>query len=261
MNVSYGKIVVTVIASEKDWEMKLIGIIKQQLFLYLYRVIPFIFVSLFVFGGNSQGSYALEPVTIFICASQETGFQGDIFIPLRFLQSKEIKDELDLTDAQVIKINDLINTTDSVVFKPYAKHSFRSVDFGEIRRQLDEARRMVVEILRPNQMALLKSNLFLRYGLWSISRRDMRDLLHVSKMQAVKIDEIRARMLGRIYADPEIHDRGSSDELCRLVIVNNEKTESILAEGEQSVLEILTAKQREALNKLKEKPTKTSALK
>jgi hypothetical protein len=241
--------------------MTYLRFIKQNIFSFSYQIVSVIsiIISVFVFDCNSLGSSAPEPVTIFICASQETGFQGDIFIPLQILQLKETKDELGFTDAQITKINDLIDTTDSIVFKPYANHSFHSVDFDEIRRQLDEARRMVVEILKPDQMARLKANIYQRYGLWSISKRDMRDLLRVTKMQAVKIDEIRARMLSRIYTDPEIHDKGNSDESCRMVIVNNEKTETILAEGEQSVFKILTEKQKEALNKLKGKLTKTSA--
>jgi len=240
--------------------MTSLRMIKQKKLSISSLIIPVIFISLllFVFNCNSHGSSASEPVTIFICSSPETGYEGDIFIPLQILQLKETKDELGFTDAQITKINDLIDTTNSVVFKPYANHRFHSVAFDEIRRQLDEARRMVVEILKPDQMARLKGNLYLRYGLWSISKRDMRDLLRVTKMQAIKIDEIRARMLSRIYAAPEIHGKGSSDESCRMVFVNNEKTEKILAESERSILDLFTEEQNEALNKLKEKAVKTS---
>jgi hypothetical protein len=251
---------VTVIASLKDWEMTSFRLIKQKKHSFSVRIIPVIsiFISVFVFISNSQGSSALEPVTVFICTSQETGFEGDIFVPLQILQLKETKDELGFTDAQNNKINDLIDTTNSVVFKPYSNHSFHSVDFDEIRRQLDEARRMVVEILKPDQMARLKADIYQRYGLWSISKRDMRDLLHVTKLQTLKIEAIRTRMLGSIYAIPENRDKGSSDESCRMVFVNNEKTEKILAENERSILDLFTAEQREALNKLKYKATKIS---
>jgi Spy/CpxP family protein refolding chaperone len=240
--------------------MTSLSLIKQKKLSVSVRIIPAIsiFISVFVFDCNSQGSSPPEPVTIFICASQETGFQGEIFIPLQFLQHKETIDGLKLTDAQKGRINELINTTDSVVFKTYAKPGFHPTDFDEIRRQLDEARRVVMEILRPDQMARLKGNLFLRYGLRSLTKRDMRDLLHVTKMQTVKIDEIRARMLSKIYDSSEILEKGSSDESCRMIVVNDSKTEKILADAELSVLNILTPEQREALNQLKEQSIKTS---
>jgi len=239
--------------------MSLLRFIKQKKFSFSYQIVSVIsiVISVFVFDSSSQGSSSPEPVTIFICTSQDTGLEGEIFIPLQFLQLKETKEELKVTDAQMTKINDLINTTNSVVFEPYAKQSIHSVAFEEIRRQLDEARRMIVEILRPDQMARLKGKLFLQYGLWSLTRRDMRDLLHVTKMQTVKIGEIRAQMLSRIYAYAEINDRASSDKTCRMIVVNNKK-ETILADSELSVLHILTAEQREALNKLKEKSARNS---
>jgi hypothetical protein len=239
--------------------MTSLRLIKQKKLLFSVRILPVIsiFISVFVFNCNSQGSSAPEPVTIFICTPQDTSIEGEIFVPLQFLQLKETKEDLKLTDAQNSKINELINTTNSVIFKQYAEQGFHSTDFDEIRRQLDEARRMVVEILRPDQMARLKANIYQRYGLWSIPKRDMRDLLHVTKMQAVKIDEIRAQMLSRIYASAEILDKASSNKSCRMVVVNN-TTETILADSESSVLNIFTPEQREALNKLKEQSTITS---
>jgi hypothetical protein len=241
------------------WIMIFLRFINNNMHSFSHLILPVItfFISVFVFEHNSEGSSVPEPVTIFVCASQEIGIEGEIFIPIQFLQLREIEDELGITDAQLTKINELIKTTKSEVFEPYAKRNFHSVAFDEIRRQLDEARRMIVEIMRPDQMASLKSLIFLRYGLWSLTKRDMRDILHVTKIQTVKIDEIRARMLSRIYASAEIHDRGSSDKTCRMIVVNN-KTEMILADSEQSVLKTFTTEQRETLNKLREKSSKTS---
>ena len=212
------------------------------------------FFGLLVAAGpcRAESGAQLEPLSMIFCASENIGFEGEILVPLDFLQRKQLKDELSLSKIQAEKFSDMVEKTKSAFRQERAGSDTRE----RVAREVDEARRRVVDILKTPQIERLKGIMLQLYGIWTVSTRDMRESLHLTTDQEFQLDEIRAGMFSRINETLENPVKGGSADGCRIATADTDRRKAIVREGEQSIMNVLSTEQRKALDGMKGRPFK-----
>lgn len=204
------------------------------------------------------------PMTILYCSSDEIGFTGDIYTPIQFSRDKEIADELGLTDLQMERLKEadeqfnagLKDWLASLRPQPDQKGLDPSDLNKEAGKLIQDSRKKVAEILKPDQLRRVRNVWLQLYGLWIISGQDLQELLRLSITQEKKIDQIRAQMFNKINSSIDQPVGSKISERCKSVVITNEKLRSIVRQGEQSALAVLTPQQKDTLEKIKGQPFK-----
>lgn len=126
----------------------------------------------------------------------------------------------------------------------------------EAAKLVNDSRKKVAEILKPDQLKRMRNFWLQLYGLWIIPGKDLQELLRLTTTQEKNIDLIRAQVFRNINDASDKPVRPKSPEQCKVAVINNDRLFKMVKQGEQSALEVLTPEQRNILEKIKGKPFK-----
>lgn len=226
-----------------------------------FLIALFVFSCLLVQSGvlYASSEQRLDDMFLIYCASDTATFEGDILVSLKFLQTKQVQSELGLTDSQINNLNEAIESSNKALLEPYVKQGNHRDSYDNIQRSLDATRKKVAEVLRPNQISRFKGLMVQKYGPWSLGNKDFREVLRLTPEQKFKMDKVRAELFDKINAMSDKPLTTNSNGICKYVTINNDADRDLVRKSEQSFLDLLSAGQRETLDKIKGKPVKTPA--
>jgi len=222
--------------------------------------------TLFVFscllapcGVARAGETRSEELFLLYCVSdnpEQPGFQGEVLAPITFLQNKQVQSELGLSESQLGKLNEGVESSNRASLQPYLKQGTHRDSYENIEKGLDASRKKVAEVLNRNQMMHFKSLLVQKYGPWSLSNKDFREVLRFTPEQKHKLDSVRLQLFTRINALAEQPLAANAVGFCKYAPVQGEAAKEAYRKSEQAFMDLLTAGQRETLEKIKGKPAK-----
>ncbi len=226
----------------------------------LCRVLAAVLVIVCVLSYNgtakAAGEKKSEHTVVIYCGAGEPDFKGEILFPLQFLKMKQVQSELELSAAQIEKLNESLEKIGTVIIEPYLKNGYQNESYDDVEKKLDASRKRIAEILGSRQMPRFKGILVQLYGLLSLPNRDLREVLRLKPEQKYMLDSIRAQMFAQINGISENPIKATSNGGCKYVPVDNEKSREIVRKSEQSFLDLLVPDQKQTIEKLKGKPLK-----
>ncbi len=225
-----------------------------------YRIVAVVFVIAAVLSytapAQAAGEQKSDRAVVIYCGDGEQYFKGEILFPLQFLKLKQVQSELQLSDAQIVKLNESLEKIGTVIIEPYLKNANQKESYDEVEKKLDASRKRIAEILGSRQMPRFKGILVQLYGLWSLPNRDLREVLRLKPEQKYMLDNIRTQLFAQINGISENPLKATVTGECKYVPVDNEKIKEIVTKSEQSFLDLLVVDQKQAIEKLKGKPLK-----
>lgn len=194
------------------------------------------------------------PASLFAiyCRSSRLAMEGLIFAPLELALLPAVRNELALTEVQAGKITQLIDTTRTIFSEQYPQNNFQGVTYEKIEREAGEARKRLIDILRPQQAERFKQMIFKHYGLLSIQSRDLRQLLILTPEQEYQVDLVRSDFfaeLNRLVAYPLTAE---GDQLCQIVKLDNDRARFLADEAGRRIEMQLTPAQRQVIDQMRQ---------
>jgi hypothetical protein len=193
----------------------------------------------------------LDPMFTIFCASEQGEFEGELLVSLHFLQIRQIQKDLGLTKGQIIKINEVIAKTNEMVMKPYIEQGFQKESFESLAKKLDQTRKRLADILRPPQLLRVKGIMLQMYGFWSLSPKDLLEVIRVNPDQKVIIGNIRTQMFRNIKEMSDKPIKTNLNNICIYTVMSLDKYKNIINNNELAVINILSNEQKDAIDKLK----------
>ncbi|MBK5276397.1 MAG: hypothetical protein JJE30_15310 [Desulfuromonadales bacterium] len=226
-----------------------------------FLIALFVFSCLLAQSGvlNASSEQRFDDMFLIYCATDTATFEGEILVSLKFLQTKQVQVELGLTDSQINNLNEAIESSNKALLEPYVKKGNHRDSLENIQKSVDATRKKLAEVLRSNQLSRFKGLMVQKYGPWNLGNKDFREVLRLTPEQKFKMDNVRAQMFNKINAMSDKPLTASSSGICKYVPIDNEAARDTVKKSEQSFLDLLSAGQRETLDKIKGKPVKMPA--
>ncbi len=230
-----------------------------------YAVFAAILLS---FISPSKPAYSAERAPViyaFYCPSEEIAFIGELMPPvLSTIENDKVRAELGLTDTQIKNMKEMENMFLSGIGSVLAHSENKERDrMGDSRRSRDnviaigkfseDARKRTNDILKPRQLLRMQEILLQRYGLLSIPKKDLRQLMTLEAKQERAIDEIRSDIFRAINKTALPDSVVALPDGCKFVSVTNPDIGILLQESEKKARRLLSPEQNNILEKIKGK--------
>lgn len=183
--------------------------------------------------------------------------------PIELIQNPQIKKELNITEDQISKLQQLESDFRKEMQTSFAGmtiEKLKGLDEAQkkeleekVRKQVGEARDQVGTILKPEQLERFKQINLQIYGFGVLSFDHFSKDLKLTEAQEKELRELQRTTFQKIRANLDVPEEGKADAetLKQIVAQNRKRTEEIFKGSNEKALAVLTADQKQLLEKLK----------
>jgi Spy/CpxP family protein refolding chaperone len=183
--------------------------------------------------------------------------------PLQLIQSKQLKDELKITDEQSAKLKEAENELRSIISKKNASLNLKGLDakakeekLKAVSKELDSetkaSRDKIGTILQPDQLKRMKEIFLQIYGWGVLTRQDFQESLKLTADQNKQLDTLSEKLGQEMRTGWEIPGDDPAKQ-AEVLSKNRKRIEGTIKASNAKALEVLTAEQKKTLETLKGK--------
>jgi len=182
--------------------------------------------------------------------------------PLQLLENEQIKQELNITDEQLAKLNEvetnlrqeMNQTVSGVKWKELSKEE-QSAKLKEVSQEIDTkiqaSRQKIGEILKPEQVTRMKQIFLQIYGWGVLTKDDFTEELKLTAEQQSELNEIRDDMVAKMQTNWEVPAGNDAASRNKVIANNQKRMEQIVKESNDKAIAVLTPEQKQQLETLK----------
>lgn len=226
--------------------------------------------ALIVFAGlalllQPGGSWAADRlVAAFFCPSGEVPFIGELMTPVAaVLEDPKVRAELGLTDDQLNAMTAVETAHDADIKAMLAGTGTPRESVGgggaeetvlAVSRISADSRRRTSEVLKRRQMQRLQEIVLQRYGVLFVPKRELRQILGLSREQERGIDEIKSRIFAGISETAAPGEAVVAANRCAFATLGGPRIGALLRDGEQAARRLLSSEQARTVERFAGKP-------
>jgi hypothetical protein len=220
-------------------------------------------------------SFALQPefshaadrlIAAFYCPTDDIAFIGDLMTPIvSVLADQNVRAELGLTGDQIEKMTEIEKTYDAGIKGVLSGGDERSRELpkgGEttegyvlaIGKMSDDSRKKTNEVLKRRQMQRMQEIVLQLSGVLFVPKKDLRQMLELSREQERGIDEIKARIFAKIAGTAAPDQLTVAANRCAFAKFAAPDLTALLQASEQAAKQLLNPEQLRTIEKLKGEP-------
>lgn len=206
-------------------------------------------------AATTEGEGGTDPIT-----AGMTGADRPNTDPLELLQSDQLKQELNITQEQSGKIQQI--TQD---FRGKLKQTYDGLNLsglppqeqsqklqevsGQVQQEVDKARQEIGKVLTPEQVNRFKQITLQIYGFGVLSSDQFTQELKITADQQKQLEDIRQSVVEKMRASWEVPP-SDPQKRNEVIEVNRKRMEQILKESNDQAKAVLTPDQQQTLKTL-----------
>ncbi len=202
----------------------------------------------------------------FYCPAEEIPFIGELMAPvIVVLENPKVKAELELTDDQIAAMREVEKDFDvgirEVLVGAKGEMDNWAAAGGKIEDHIinigkisEDSRKKTHSVLKKKQLPRMQEIMLQLYGVLFIPKKDLRQMLQLDRTQERQIDEIKARVLKKIDEVTPPDMVAVAANKCKFATPAKPDLAAMLEESQKAILQLLSAEQRNIIERLKGKP-------
>ncbi len=230
------------------------------------RMLPALAVAFSLLSTSAVAADRSQLFGAFYCPADEIPFIGELMAPVMVvLENPKVKAELELTDEQITTMKEVEKDFDSGVrevlvgtkgeMDNWAGAGGRIEDHViNIGKISEDSRKKTNAVLKKKQLPRMQEIMLRLYGVLFIPKKDLRQMLQLDRAQERQIDEIKSRIFKKIDQVTPPDRVAAAVNKCKFATPATPDLAATLEESEKAVLQLLSAEQRNIIERLKGKP-------
>jgi len=223
-------------------------------------------VGLACFLQSGPARAADRLVAAFYCPSADIARIGELMTPVvSVLEDRKVRAELGLTDDQIEQLTEFETTYNAGIRGGLSGTDERSSGLMKgggteegyvlaVGQMSEETRRKTNDVLKRKQMQRLQEIVLQLYGVLFVPKKDLRQMLELTKEQERGIDEIKSRIFAKIDETAAPGQVTAAANRCTFATLAAPELTALLKQSELEAARLLNAEQMRTVDKLKGEP-------
>jgi hypothetical protein len=220
-------------------------------------------------------AFALQPgpscaadrlVAAFYCPADDLAFIGELMTPIvSVLDDQKVRVELGLSGEQIEKMTEIEKAYNAGIRGGLSGTDQRSSEFMKsggttegyvlaVGKMSEETRRKTNDVLKRKQMQRMQEIVLQLYGVLFVPKKDLRQMLDLSKEQERGIDEIKSRIFAKIDETAAPDQITAAANRCTFATRAAPDLTALLKHSELEATRLLNAGQMRTVDTLKGEP-------